>query len=117
MNYIDVTEKNITDLLEQYNLIILDFYADWCGPCKSFAPTFYKVSTKYPEICFGKVNSEKELILSEDFEIRSIPTIVVLKDKNIIFQQSGVLFEHSLIALIEQAQKVDVNNLPTDEEI
>ena len=98
-------------------LKVVDFYADWCGPCKSFAPIFHKVSTKFPNVAFGQVNSEKEQILSEDFSIRSIPTIVVLKEQTIIFEKSGAMFEHSLIALVEEAIKVDVSKLEIEEDI
>jgi thioredoxin len=116
MNYLQITEKNISEVLEKFDLVILDFYTDWCGPCKSFAPIFHKVSTLYPQVCFGTVNSEKELLLSEDFSIRSIPTIVVLKEQTIIFERSGAMFEHSLVALVEEALKVDVSKLPQEED-
>lgn len=116
MNYLEITEQNITEVLEKFNLVILDFYADWCGPCKSFAPIFHKVSQKYPDVCFGKINTEKEQLLSSDFSIRSIPTIVVLKDQTIIFERSGSMFEHSLVALVEEALKVDVSKLPEEED-
>jgi thioredoxin 1 len=113
MKTINITDQNIQEYLDKSEIIILDFYADWCGPCKSFAPVFEKVSTMYPEIVFGKVNSEKEQILSGDFSIRSIPTIVVLKQGHNIYESSGALFEHSLISLIEEVKKVDVSKLET----
>jgi thioredoxin len=116
MNFYQVTELNITEILEKHSLVILDFYADWCAPCQSFAPIFAKVSTQFPDVAFGKVNSEKELVLSEDFSIRSIPTIVVLKEKTIIFEKSGALFEHSLVSLVEEAKKVDVSKLEPEED-
>lgn len=117
MNYLQMTEKNINEVLDQFDLVILDFYADWCVPCKSFAPTFAKVSKNYPEVAFGKVNTEKEHLLTEDFSIRSIPTIVVLKQKTIILEKSGAMFEHSLIDLVEAALKVDITKLESDDEL
>lgn len=116
MNYLNVSENNISELLEKFNIVILDFYADWCGPCKTFAPIFHKVSTQYPDILFGKINVDREQLLGSDFNIRSVPTIVVLKDQTIIFEKSGSMFEHSLIALIEEVKKIDVSKLPNHED-
>jgi thioredoxin 1 len=116
MNLYNVTENNISEILDKHQLVILDFYADWCGPCKQFAPIFEKVSSQYKDVAFGKINTEKEMLLSDDFGIRSIPTIVVLKEKTIIFEQSGSMFEHSLVALINEALKVDVSKLEKEEE-
>lgn len=116
MNYFEITEQNIEEVLDRYQLVILDFYADWCGPCQNFAPIFYKVSKDYPQVAFGKINTEKEQLLSNDFSIRSIPTIFVLKEKTIIFEKSGSMFEHSLRSLLEEALKVDVNTLAVEED-
>ena len=116
MNLFQTTENNITEIIEKHTIVILDFYASWCTPCKSFAPIFEKVSTIYPQIAFCKINTEKEELLSNDFSIRSIPTLVVLKNQTIIFERSGAMFEHSLIALVEAALKVDVDKLETEED-
>ncbi len=116
MNLQTINEENIETFLNQYNIAIFDFYADWCGPCKQFAPVFEKVSKDFPEIGFGKINTEKALVLSEDFGIRSIPTIIILKEKTIIFEQSGALLEFQLKALLEEAIKVDINQLAVEED-
>ena len=69
-NLVIITEKNIESLLEKHPLIVLDFWASWCAPCKAFAPIFERVAEKNPDVLFGKINTETELALSEDFEIR-----------------------------------------------
>jgi len=116
MNLQNINEENIEAFLNQHSIVILDFYADWCGPCKQFAPVFENVSKMYLDIGFGKVNTEKALILSEDFGIRSIPTLVVLKERTIIYEQAGALLEFQLKSLLDEAIKVDLSKLETHED-
>ena len=92
-------------------IVLVDFWADWCGPCKRFAPTYETVSEKHPDVVFGKVDTEAEQDLAAQFEIRSIPTIMAIRDGVIVFAQPGLLPESSLESLIEQVRALDMNEV------
>lgn len=106
-NLVIITEKNIESLLEKHPLIVLDFWASWCAPCKAFAPIFERVAEKNPDVLFGKINTETELALSEDFEIRSIPTLTILKNRTIIYHESGVIPEYALTNIVTKARTIN----------
>lgn len=110
-----VTAQNIDEILEKNEIVILDFWASWCEPCKIFGPIFDSVAKKNPDIFFGKVNSEVEHQLSEDFDIRSIPTLVILKDRTIILDQSGSIPEYLLSKIVNEARAIDVSKLESEE--
>lgn len=110
-----VTDKNIEEVLEKNEIIFLDFWASWCEPCKIFSPIYDRISEKNPDLFFGKVNTETEHLLSEDFQIKSIPTLVILKQGTIIFSESGVIPEYVLTNIVNEARKIDVNNLEKEE--
>lgn len=110
-----VTEKNMHEVLEKNKIIFLDFWASWCEPCKVFAPIYERVALAHPEIFFGKVNTETEHLLSEDFSIKSIPTLVILKEGTIIFSESGVIPEYVLTNIVAMACKIDIANLAPEE--
>lgn len=110
-----VTAQNIDEILEKNEIVILDFWASWCEPCKIFGPIFDSVAKKNPDLFFGKVNSEVELQLSEDFEIRSIPTLVILKDRTIILDQSGSIPEYLLAKIVNEARSIDVSKLESED--
>jgi thioredoxin len=101
------TDKNMQEILDNNKIIFLDFWASWCEPCKTFSPIFEKVASLNPDLFFGKVNSETEHILSQDFEIKSIPTLIILKDGHIIYSESGVIPEYALKNIVLEARKID----------
>ena len=92
-------------------MVLVDFWAEWCGPCRFFAPVYEKVSEEHPQIVFAKVDTEAERELAAHFNIRSIPTLMIFRDKVGIFAQPGALPEDALTDLIEQAQKVDMDDV------
>ncbi|MBF0300471.1 MAG: thioredoxin [Oligoflexia bacterium] len=102
MKVIEVTEKNFNDVVEKNEIVILDFWADWCGPCKMFAPVFEETAEENPDVVFGKVNTETEEDLSAAFNIRSIPTLMAYRDGILLFNQAGAVQKHDLVGLIEQ---------------
>ena len=106
-----VTEKNIEEILEKNQIIFLDFWASWCEPCKVFTPIYERVSETHPDIFFGKVNTEVEQLLSSDFNIRSIPTLVILKEGTIIFSESGVIPEYVMNNIVAESRKIDIKTL------
>ena len=114
MSVYKITVDYIEEILNNKEIVVLDFWADWCGPCKTFGPIFDRVSNKNPDIFFGKINVDEQNDLSNDFHIRSIPTLVILKQKTIIYQESGNIPEYILTEIVEKAKSVDVSSLEED---
>ena len=110
-----VTDKNINEVLEKNSIIFLDFWASWCDPCKIFAPIYERAALANPDLFFGKVNTETEHILSEDFQIKSIPTLVILKEGTVIFSESGVIPEYALNNIAGVARKIDILTLEKED--
>lgn len=107
----ELNQDNFEEVVGGNDLVIVDFWAPWCGPCVSFAPTYEKTSEKYPEIVFAKVNTEVEQELAGYFQIRSIPTLMVFREKVIVYSEAGALPASGLEQLIEQVQKLDMQEV------
>ncbi len=105
-----LTAANFEDVAKD-GIVLVDFWADWCAPCKRFAPTYESVSNKHPDVVFAKVDTEAEPALAAQFEIRSIPTIMAIRDGVIVFAQPGMLPESSLESLIEQVRALDMDEV------
>jgi len=91
MATVEVTQDNIEEIIAKNDIVILDFWAEWCGPCKSFAPAFEAASEKYSDVVFGKVDTEAQRDLAGYFQIRSIPTVMLFRDKVMLFSQPGAI--------------------------
>ena len=114
MSSITLNKVNFEDVIQKNPLLIIDFWAPWCGPCKNFAPVFEAVSDKYPDIVFAKVNTEEERELGGMFQIRSIPTLMIFRDQIIIFAQPGALPGNALEEIIGKAQALDMDKVRRD---
>ena len=114
MATITLTADNFKDTINSKDIVIVDFWADWCGPCKSFAPTFEVASEKHPDIAFAKVNTEEEREMSAGFNIRSIPTLMVFREQIILYAEAGALPAGALDQLIEQVKSLDMDKVRAD---
>jgi len=108
---VTLTEENFEKTVTENNIVIIDFWAPWCGPCKSFGPIFEKTSSQFPDITFAKVNTEEQQGLAGHFQIRSIPTTMILKEQIIVFMQAGVLPEQALVDILGQVQALDMDKV------
>lgn len=105
---VEITMKNFEDTVEKHSIVILDFWASWCGPCRAFAPVFEAAAEHHPDVVFGKVNTESATDLAQAFHVRSIPTVMVFKDQALIFEQPGMLPAAQFEELIQKVKEVDV---------
>ena len=111
MTTVNLTNDNFKDTIDKSDIVLVDFWAEWCGPCKMFAPIFEEVSEKFPDIVFGKVNTEDQQQLAAMFQIRSIPTLMIFREQIVIFAQPGMLPASALEEIIGKAQELDMDNV------
>lgn len=108
MALIALTEENFEKTIAENKIVIIDFWAEWCGPCKQYGPIFERVSEKTPDVTFVKVNTDEQQGLASQFQVRSIPTTVVMKEEIVVLVQEGVLFQERLAEIVEKAQALDM---------
>lgn len=114
MSTIDLTGENFEQTILDSEIVLVDFWASWCGPCRQFAPTFEAASEKYPNLVFGKVDTEAEQQLASAASIRSIPTLMVFKKGHLVFNEAGALPPQALDSLVEQVEGLDVEKAIAD---
>lgn len=111
MAVINLTEPEFADTVENNNLVLLDFWAAWCGPCKAYGPVYERVSEDFPDVVFGKIDTEAEPQLAQAFNIRSIPTTIAFKEGIGVFIQPGALPEDALRDLVTKLGTLDMDEV------
>jgi thioredoxin 1 len=111
MAVVELTKENFEEVVAGNDFVIVDFWAPWCGPCRSFAPTYEKVSEDHDDIVFAKVNTEDEQEIAGHFQIRSIPTLMIFRDKIIIYSEAGALPESAFRELVNKAGELDMEEV------
>lgn len=108
MATVELNATNFSEVVTGSDMVIVDFWAPWCGPCRSFAPVYEELSEAYPDIVFAKVNTEQEQELAGHFQIRSIPTLMLFREKVILYSEAGALPKQAMEQLISDAKAVDM---------
>ena len=114
MATIEMTRENFEETIENNDIVLIDFWASWCGPCQSFGPVFEQASAANPDMVFAKVNTEEQMELAAHFQVRSIPMLAIFREKILIFAQPGALPASALNQLIEQARALDMDKVRAD---
>jgi thioredoxin 1 len=108
MATVELTAKNFQENVEKPGILVIDWWATWCGPCRAFAPIYEKASDKFTDVVFGKIDTDAEQELAATFEIRSIPTLMVFRDQVLVFARPGMIPAAALEDLVEKVKALDM---------
>ncbi len=109
MAVVELTDATFESTVANNDLVLIDFWAPWCGPCRSFAPIYEKLAERHPDVVFAKINTEEQQALANHFQIRSIPTVMAIRQQVILLAQPGVMPEAALEEVIAKAQELDMD--------
>lgn len=116
MASVEIKEPQFSEIIDNNSIVLLDFWAEWCGPCKAYGPVYERVSEEFPDVVFGKIDTEAEPALAQSFNIRSIPTTVAFKDGIGVFIQPGALPEAALRDLVSKLGDLDMDEVRAEME-
>lgn len=116
MATLELSEPIFAETIEQNELVLLDFWAEWCGPCKAYGPVYERVSEEFPDVVFGKIDTEEQQALAGMFGIRSIPTTIAFKDGIGVFMQPGALPEDALRDLVDKLKELNMDEVRAEME-
>jgi thioredoxin 1 len=108
---VDITSDTFEDIINENDIVIVDFWAEWCGPCKSFAPIYDEVSEQYEDIVFGKIDTEAEQELGAHFQIRSIPTLMIFREQVVLYAEAGMMSAVQLNEMIGKVRDLDMKEV------
>ncbi|MDH5632557.1 MAG: thioredoxin [Gammaproteobacteria bacterium] len=111
MSTISLDSENLRETIDNNDIVVIDFWAPWCGPCQSFGPVFEKVSDEITDVVFAKVNTEEQQEIAGMFQIRSIPTLMVFRENIIVFAQPGALPESALKQIIDKTRELNMDEV------
>jgi thioredoxin 1 len=114
MGVATITKESFQNTVENGGIVLIDWWAPWCGPCRAFAPAYEKVAEANPDVTFAKINTDEEQELAAAFNIRSIPTLMIFRDKVLLFSQPGALPQNILEELVKKARELDMDVVRTE---
>lgn len=114
MAVIELTRDNLEESIRDHDILLIDFWAEWCAPCRGFAPVFEKVAENHPDIAFGKVDIEQQQEVAQQFGIRSVPTLAIFREQNLIMFEAGAMPESTLEQAIETVRGLDMEHVKAE---
>ncbi|MFC8244564.1 thioredoxin [Streptomyces chartreusis] len=111
MPTVELSKDNFEETVTGSDIVLIDFWAAWCGPCRMFGPVYEKAAERHPDIVFGKVDTEAQPELAETFRISSIPTLMAVRDRRVLYSQPGALPPHALEELIDRIRAADMDDV------